>query len=193
MDNTWFEYGFASSPYMAILRGYGTTRTLELARAGWQIGIDLVEVPVQSSEDLAVLGTTVQAGRALGRHVGAGTVRTAEQVEAVVDAGAAFIVSPGLNEDVVRAAARRGIPALPGVATASEVDRALAWGLTWLKAFPAVVLGPAWITQMHGPFPTAQFVATGGISTANAEDFLRAGARGVAVGSAIEELAGQAV
>ena len=63
---------------------------------------------------------------------------------------------------------------------------ALAHGHTWLKAFPASLLTPAWLTAMAGPFPEARFVCTGGIDSRNARAFLDAGARGVAVGSALE-------
>jgi 2-dehydro-3-deoxyphosphogluconate aldolase/(4S)-4-hydroxy-2-oxoglutarate aldolase len=79
------------------------------------------------------------------------------------------------------------MPPMPGVATASEVQLALKEGLTWLKVFPASVLGTGWIKAMHGPFPQARFVTTGGMDATNAGEFLRAGARVVAVGSALEE------
>ncbi|MDN3312015.1 bifunctional 4-hydroxy-2-oxoglutarate aldolase/2-dehydro-3-deoxy-phosphogluconate aldolase [Microbacterium oryzae] len=189
IDNEWFAAGFAASPYMAILRGLGADTTLELAAQAWSAGVELVEVPVQRPEDLEALSALLERGRAEGHPVGAGTVRTPEQLDAVASAGADFVVTPGFSPAIIRAAAERGIPALPGVATASEVDAGLQLGLTWLKAFPASVLGSAWITQMHGPFPEARFVATGGMSLSNAPDFLEAGARGVAIGSAVRDLA----
>lgn len=76
---------------------------------------------------------------------------------------------------------------MPGVATASEVQLAMREGLTWLKAFPASLLGRSWFGAMHGPFPTATFVATGGMNAANAGEFLDAGVAVVAVGSALED------
>ena len=103
-----------------------------------------------------------------------------------VDAGAAFTVGPGIDEPVAWASLQAGLAHLPGVATASEIQRALALGLTWLKAFPASLLTPAWVTAMHGPFPQVAFVATGGIDSRNARDFLDAGASAVAVGAALE-------
>ncbi|HEU4598806.1 MAG TPA: bifunctional 4-hydroxy-2-oxoglutarate aldolase/2-dehydro-3-deoxy-phosphogluconate aldolase, partial [Solirubrobacterales bacterium] len=80
-----------------------------------------------------------------------------------------------------------GLLSMPGVATASEVQLAMKAGLTWLKAFPASVLGTGWLSAMRGPFPRAQFVTTGGMSAANAGEYLRAGARVVAVGTALED------
>jgi len=87
----------------------------------------------------------------------------------------------------VRASHAAGLPALPGVATATEAQHALGEGLTWLKAFPASVLGTGWFPAMRGPFPQARFVATGGMDSSNARAFLDAGARVVAVGSALED------
>ena len=107
-------------------------------------------------------------------------------MDAAVAAGAAYLVSPGLDPEIVRAAAERGIPILPGVATPSEVGQAVALGLTWLKAFPAQWLGAHWFAHIRGPFPQVKFVATGGMDAGNAGEFLAAGVTVVAVGSALE-------
>lgn len=181
-----FATMFARTPVMAILRGYGVARTVELARTAWELGIGCVEVPVQSPETVEALAATVDAAAGLDVVVGSGTVTTVERVRQSVDAGAAFTVGPGVDEPVAWASLQAGRPHLPGVATASEIQRALAIGLTWLKAFPASLLTPAWVTAMHGPFPQVSFVATGGIDSRNARDFLDAGARAVAVGAALE-------
>lgn len=185
--STWFSEQLAGRPVMAILRGFGVERTVELARTAWELGISCVEVPVQSGEDLDALRATVAAGAEQGRAVGAGTIVSPELLRTVVQAGAAFTVAPGLDEEVVRASADLGVPHLPGVATATEVHTALRWGLTWLKAFPAARLGAGWIRDMHGPFPTARFVTTGGMDAHNAEEYLDAGAEVVAVGSALAD------
>lgn len=111
-----------------------------------------------------------------------------EQLNAVKAAGASFIVTPGFDKEIVSHAIELGMAPLPGVATTTEVGQAHGLGLTWLKAFPAVNLGSTWIRQMHGPFPSVRFVATGGMNLHNAQDFIAAGARGIAIGSAVEEL-----
>lgn len=186
-DNSRFDELFATAPLMAILRGMGAERSLAVSTTAWDLGIDLVELPIQTPGDVEALRAVAEAGRARGKTVGAGTVVCAEHVRQAADAGAEFAVSPGFDLDVVRACADAGIPALPGVATPTEVQLALKHGLTWLKAFPASVLGAGWFTAMKGPFPQARFVATGGMSAANAGEFLDAGARVVAVGSALED------
>ncbi|WP_136706576.1 bifunctional 4-hydroxy-2-oxoglutarate aldolase/2-dehydro-3-deoxy-phosphogluconate aldolase [Agromyces sp. H66] len=187
LTNSQFDDLFAGRPLMAIFRGLGVARSLELARRAWDLGIDVVELPIQSDADVEALAAVVEAGRAEGRLVGAGTVVAARHVELAASAGAAFTVSPGFDADIVRASVAAGLPPLPGVATATEVQAAMTLGLTWLKAFPASLLGTAWFRVMSGPFPEARFVATGGMDAANAGGFLAAGVRTVAVGSALED------
>lgn len=187
IDNAAFDTLLAGRPLMAIFRGLGVDRSLALARQAWELGIDVVELPIQSADDVAALAAVAEAGRAEGRIVGAGTVVSPRHVEQAAAAGAAFTVSPGFDEAVVRASFDAGLPPLPGVATGSEVQSAMSLGLTWLKAFPASLLGPAWFGAMAGPFPGARFVATGGMDASNAGEFLARGVRTVAVGSALED------
>ena len=172
---------------LVILRDLPADETLRLAGRAWDLGIDVVEVPIRTPEALPALRGVVAAARERGRPVGAGTVLTADQVRAAADAGAAFTVAPGLDLAVADAATARGLPHVPGVATPSEAQQALRHGLRWLKAFPAVSLGPAWFRAVTGPLPDLRFVATGGIDAGNAADFLAAGARVVGVGSALAD------
>ncbi|MGX5697440.1 bifunctional 4-hydroxy-2-oxoglutarate aldolase/2-dehydro-3-deoxy-phosphogluconate aldolase, partial [Agromyces soli] len=187
VDNSAFDELFADRPIMALFRGLGVERSVELARRAWRLGIELVELPIQSDADVEALAAVAAEARALGRRVGAGTIIAPHQVELAAGAGADFVVSPGLDAEVVRAAAAAGLPPLPGVATASEIQAAQRLGLRWLKAFPATALGPGWFRAMRGPFPDARFVATGGVDASNASTFLEAGVRVVAVGSALED------
>jgi len=177
----------AGQPVMAILRGLAPARTVELAERAWDLGIDLVEVTVQTPDALPSLAAAVTAGERRGKLVGAGTVTSLDQIRQVIDVRARFAVAPGLDLALVRAAAERGLPYLPGVATPTDVQVAATAGLRYLKAFPASVLGPGWFRAMAGPFPDVRFVATGGIDAANAGDYLGAGAVTVGVGSALED------
>jgi len=182
-----FEQTFAGAPLMAILRSAGVERAVRVARTAWELGLDSVEVTIQSDADVDALREVARLGRERGAVVGAGTIVSPDQVQDAIDAGAGYLVSPGLDADVVRAAQAAGIPILAGVATPSEVQRAVALGLTWLKAFPAQWLGTDWFRHIRGPFPQVQFIATGGMDASNAADFLAAGVRVVAVGSALED------
>ncbi|NYE19010.1 bifunctional 4-hydroxy-2-oxoglutarate aldolase/2-dehydro-3-deoxy-phosphogluconate aldolase [Microbacterium immunditiarum] len=170
---------------MVIARGLGVDATLALAERAWDAGVALVEVPIQTAADVAALTALAERAAERGLAVGAGTVVEADQVALARDAGATFTVSPGCDDDVVTASLDAGLPTLPGVATATDVHRARRHGLRWLKAFPASVLGPEWPRALHGPFPDARFVATGGITAENALAFLEGGARAVAVGSGL--------
>jgi len=185
----WFDTAFAGAPLMAILRGMGVERSVQLSETAWDLGIDSVEVPLQTDEDERALRAVVTAARARGKIVGAGTIITPAQVALAADAGAEYLVSPGLDPVVVRAAQGAGIPILPGVATPSEVQLAVSLGLTWLKAFPATWLGSGWFKHIRGPFPQVRFVATGGLDASNVEEYLAAGVRVAAVGSALEDAA----
>jgi 2-dehydro-3-deoxyphosphogluconate aldolase/(4S)-4-hydroxy-2-oxoglutarate aldolase len=169
---------------MVILRALGPQQTVERAEAAWAAGVPLIEVTIGTPDDVPSLRAAVEAGRERGLGVVAGTVVTPEAVRVAAAAGAVFTVAPGLDPDVVAASAEVGLPHVPGVATPSEVHRAVQLGCRWLKAFPAVSLGPQWFSAIRGPFPQVRFVATGGLNPVNAGAFLDAGAAAVGLGSA---------
>ncbi|MCR5605286.1 MAG: bifunctional 4-hydroxy-2-oxoglutarate aldolase/2-dehydro-3-deoxy-phosphogluconate aldolase [Treponema sp.] len=106
--------------------------------------------------------------------VGAGTVINVEQAERAKNAGVKFIVSPGYKEDVVKYCIDNNIPVMPGVANPTEVEAALALGLTHIKLFPAEVVGGVkMIDALGGPFPQCTFMPTGGVNTQNLSEYAR--------------------
>lgn len=123
---------------------------------------------------------TAAAPQAIGRLsanadllVGAGTVLSVAQVDAAVDAGARFIVSPGFSAEVVRRAQHHGLPVYPGAVTPTEIMAALDLGLTTIKFFPAGIYGGAAALKALGaPFPQVSFIPTGGVSLGNLAEFL---------------------
>lgn len=133
-------------------------------------GLPLVEVTLRTPEALASLRAMADTP---GAVVGAGTVLTPAQVAAAVAAGARYVVSPGLSAAVVRECAGLGVPCIPGVATATEIQRALEHGLDVVKLFPAEVCGgPAMIRALSAPFSDVRFVPTGGITAASLPEYL---------------------
>jgi 2-dehydro-3-deoxyphosphogluconate aldolase/(4S)-4-hydroxy-2-oxoglutarate aldolase len=147
-------------------------------------GLTALEVPFTVLGAADAIGT-LRARLGSNVLVGAGTVRTVEQLDDAVAAGAEFLVAPGLNRSVLEAARSAGLPLVPGVYTASEVDLALSLGLTLLKLFPAIPAGPEYMAALSQPFPEARFVPTGGVGPRNAAAFIRSGAAALGMGSSI--------
>jgi len=136
-------------------------------------GLPCAEVTLRTPAALEALAAM---SRVPGMLVGAGSVVTPGQVDAAVAAGARFVVSPGLSEAVLARCRDRGVPALPGVATAGEIMRALEAGVDLVKLFPAGQLGgPAGLRALAAPFPEVRFVPTGGVGPGNLADYLGLG------------------
>jgi 2-dehydro-3-deoxyphosphogluconate aldolase/(4S)-4-hydroxy-2-oxoglutarate aldolase len=185
-SNDFFLEHLRAAPVIAVLRDVGAEEAVRMAEACWQAGVVLVEVSRSHDEAFEAVRAVCERARALGRLAGAGTVSTADDVGAAVSAGAAFAVAPGYAPAAADAARAAQLPYLPGVATPSEVQAAIGNGFRTLKLFPARDLGAGWIGALSGPFPEATFVAVGGISAANAEAFVTAGAVGVGMGSGLD-------
>ena len=134
-------------------------------------GFGCIEVTLRTS-------TALDALRALSARtdliVGAGSVRSAQQAEQAVGAGARFIVSPGYSDAVVERCRELDVAVLPGVATPTEIMRALDAGVEVVKLFPAALLGgPAGVRALAAPFPSVRFVPTGGVGRADLAEYLR--------------------
>ena len=106
-------------------------------------------------------------------HIGAGTVINGEQAKKAIDAGATFIVSPGLSTEVAQICKDADIPYFPGCATPTEIMQAISLGITTVKFFPANVYGGlSAIKALSGPFPQVSFLPTGGVDLSNIREFL---------------------
>jgi 2-dehydro-3-deoxyphosphogluconate aldolase / (4S)-4-hydroxy-2-oxoglutarate aldolase len=158
---------------------------LAVAAAGAALEAGLGAVEVTFTLPSAPQAIERLRGEHPGALVGAGTVRTLAQIEEASAAGAQFLVAPGLNPELFSAAGKRGLPLMPGVLTASEVDLGLRLGADLLKLFPAEPLGPAYLASLMQPFPEARLIPTGGVSAANAGAYLKAGAAALAIGSSL--------
>lgn len=105
--------------------------------------------------------------------IGAGTVLNAKQVDEAIEAGATFIVSPGLNPNTVKYCKEKGIPILPGVVTASEIEQAIELGLCAVKFFPAEANGGLkTLKALSAPYYKMEFMPTGGIQESNVKEYL---------------------
>ena len=120
-----------------------------------------------------------------GFLLGAGTVTDAATAHAVIDAGAAFVVSPVFKPEVVAAGHARDVAVMPGCFSPTEILAAHESGADIVKLFPASALGPGFIKDLRGPLPQVKLMPTGGVTLDNAADWIRAGAAAVGVGSAL--------
>lgn len=146
---------------------------LPLADALLEGGLPVAEITFRTAAAAQVIARI--AKERPGMVLGAGTVLTAENLGRACDAGAKFGVAPGLNPDVVAEAAHRGLPFMPGVITPSEIEQALALGLTLMKFFPAEAFGGLKVIRaLSAPYAHmgVKFMPTGGVSMANLADYL---------------------
>jgi 2-dehydro-3-deoxyphosphogluconate aldolase/(4S)-4-hydroxy-2-oxoglutarate aldolase len=158
-------------PVIPVIVLSDVAQAVQLARALVEGGVRMLEVTLRTPQALACIEAIArQVPEAV---VGAGTVRSAADAQACAMAGARFAVSPGYTHAVGQACRDAGIPLLPGVATGSEIMMAQADGLTELKFFPAMQAGGlAMLKAWNGPFGEVRFCPTGGITVANAPEFL---------------------
>ncbi len=160
----------ALAPIIPVIVVKDAAHAAPLARALVAGGLPALEVTLRTPVALEAIRAMADVE---GGTVGAGTLLTAADVKAAKAAGARFGVSPGLTETLVKACEDEGLPLLPGAVTASEVMRAMEWGYDCLKFFPAGTSGgAAAIKALGAPIPQVGFCPTGGVSLANAADYL---------------------
>jgi 2-dehydro-3-deoxyphosphogluconate aldolase / (4S)-4-hydroxy-2-oxoglutarate aldolase len=159
-----------TAPVIPVLVIEDVAHALPIARALVAGGLRVLEVTLRTAAALDVIR---EMKAVPGAIVGAGTVLNEADLRASIDAGAEFIVSPGLTEPLGKAAIASGIPFLPGTANAGDIMRGLDLGLTHFKFFPAEANGgiPA-LKSIAAPFGGVKFCPTGGITLATAPDWL---------------------
>ena len=160
-----------NAPVLPLIQAEEPGVAINVSRALASGGLKVVEVVLRTVRALDCLREV--AAQVPEVFSGAGTVLTAEQAEASIENGANFIVSPGLDEDVIRVAEERAIPVFPGIMTATELQHAHKLGLRTVKLFPASMVGGVGAVQAFASvFPTMRFIPTGGVSTANLANYL---------------------
>lgn len=165
---------------VAVLRGSDPDIVYERARAVLEGGIRAIEITLTVPGAIDVILRLAGDADAI---VGAGSVRTASDVDRCLDAGALFVVSPVCQPEVIRRAKERQALVIPGAMTPTEVSTAWDLGGDLIKIFPAALLGPKFLSDLHGPLPEIPLVPTGGITDINAIEYLKAGAALIGIGS----------
>ncbi|MBB5134020.1 2-dehydro-3-deoxyphosphogluconate aldolase/(4S)-4-hydroxy-2-oxoglutarate aldolase [Thermocatellispora tengchongensis] len=166
---------------VAIIRGRDPEASYATACALVEEGVDVLEVSLTGADALHVIG---RIAKALGGDVvlGAGTVMTEADAEAVAEAGATFTVTPALGPGALRSI-ELGLPSLIGALTPTEVWNAHTAGAAAVKIFPASLGGPGHLAALRDPFPRIPLVPVGGVRTDQVAAYLDAGAAAVGVGS----------
>lgn len=159
-----------TAPVIPVIVIEDVAHAVPLAEALVAGGLRVLEVTLRTP---AALGAITAMKQVPGAIVGAGTVTNAKELDAALEAGSEFIVSPGLTEPLGKAAIAAGVPFLPGIANAGDIMRGLDLGLDRFKFFPAMAAGalPA-LKALAAPFGHVRFCPTGGISLENAAEWL---------------------
>lgn len=169
------------------MRGIEADQCLKVADALYEGGFRLIEVTFNQKAGTS-FQTTVDAISAIARKyegemmVGAGTVVSESLAELAASAGARYIISPDVNESVIRKTAELGLVSLPGAMTPTEIMTAHNAGADFVKLFPSAELGSKYVKAVRAPISHVKMMAVGGINETNLEEFLRAGCVGAGIG-----------
>lgn len=179
-----------SCKIIAIVRGLDGEILEKTADALYEGGIRLMEITFdqtgkipdeKTASNIRTLSNTFR-GR---MHIGAGTVMSAGQVMLAADAGAEYMISPDVSEEVIRKTKELGLVSIPGALTPTEIVTAYRYGADYVKLFPAGDLGLSYVKSVKAPLAHIPMMAVGGVNTANLRDFLNAGLAGVGISSGI--------
>lgn len=174
---------------IAILRKVPMDAFADTVKALYEGGIRMMEVTFDQSGEMFE-ETTCDQIRYIKDNFpqispGAGTVMTVEQVKKAIDAGAQYIISPNVNENVIKETLKLGAVSMPGAFTPSEAANACAWGADYVKIFPVGNMGAGYVKDVSAPLSNVRFLAVGGINDKNMKSFLDAGCVGVGIGSCL--------
>jgi 2-dehydro-3-deoxyphosphogluconate aldolase/(4S)-4-hydroxy-2-oxoglutarate aldolase len=173
---------FCDVPLVGIIRRMPVGIVARLADAAVRGGLTTIEVTVDSP-DFAVSLDEIRRISGGRMNIGAGTVCTLDNLRKALDAGAAFIVTPIVAEEVIMACKSAGVPVFAGAYTPTEIYRAWSLGADMVKVFPADQLGPAFIRNVRAPLPQISLLPTGGVTLESLPAFIKAGAAGFGISS----------
>jgi 2-dehydro-3-deoxyphosphogluconate aldolase/(4S)-4-hydroxy-2-oxoglutarate aldolase len=164
---------------LAVVRAPEIPDPVALSNALAQSGIRAVELTFTTPGVLDYLTAAASSDAVLGM----GTVCTADQAKAAIDAGAQFLVTPGIRSEVAKVGSDSDVPVIMGALTPTEVLTALDLGAAAVKIFPASAFGPRYFKDLRGPFPAVALIPSGGVNAGNAAEFLAYGAVAVTAGT----------
>lgn len=170
---------------LAVVRAKAIPDAAALAAALASGGVRALELTFTTPDVVTHVRRAVETSAEHGAVVGVGTVLTGDQARAAIDAGAQFLVTPGIRPAVAEVAVAAGVPVCLGAMTPSEVAEALDLGSDVVKIFPARQVGPGFLKDLQGPYPGVKLLPSGGIDADNARSYLDAGALAVCCGTSV--------
>ncbi|NKZ11915.1 bifunctional 4-hydroxy-2-oxoglutarate aldolase/2-dehydro-3-deoxy-phosphogluconate aldolase [Mycolicibacterium septicum DSM 44393] len=174
-----------SDRVLSVVRAETIPDAADLCHALAEGGIRTVELTFTTPGVLDHLRSCAESVSEAGIMLGVGTVMTADQARAAIDAGARFLVTPGLRPEVAEVATAYSVPVFLGALTPTEVAQAVDLGSAAVKIFPAGSVGPKYLSDLHGPYPEVELLPSGGINEGNARSYLDAGALAVCAGTGV--------
>jgi len=172
---------FNKIPIIGIMRNLPVDKIIHIASLFAEEGLTNLEITLNSPGAPELISELANRFKDVV-NIGAGTVCNTVELQIALSAGATFIVTPVVNEEIIQKCVSMAIPVFPGAYTPTEIYKAYVLGAAMIKVFPASALGPTYIREITGPFPYLKLLPTGGISLENMDDFLRAGAKGLGIG-----------
>ncbi|MBS4216944.1 bifunctional 4-hydroxy-2-oxoglutarate aldolase/2-dehydro-3-deoxy-phosphogluconate aldolase [Bacillus sp. FJAT-49711] len=170
---------------IVIIRGINQKDSIPIAEALVEGGIRFIEVTMNTKGALEIIKEWRDHFKHDDVFIGAGTVLNIEMASSAIDAGAQYIVTPNLDEEVVELACREGIEIFPGVMTPTEIMKAIKAGAKAVKLFPMGELGLNYLKEIKAPLSDVKMIATGGVDVGNIQDYLKNGVIAVGIGSNI--------
>ena len=183
MSQSFKASAFEKIPVVGILRGTSVEESHFIASTYQQQGFYTLEVTMNTPMVEEIIITLSEEYPEL--CIGAGTVCSVSDLDKAIAAGARFIVTPILNDAVIRACVEANIAVFPGAYTPTEIYQAWQLGATAVKVFPATQLGPSYLKNVLAPLNSLKLIPTGGVSLDNMKSYFRAGAYGVGMGSSL--------
>jgi len=175
-----------SNPIVAILRNVQNEILIDYVQALYHGGLRSFEISFVTPNATAQI-QLLKSHLPTDALVGAGTILTPKAAEAAAICGADYLLSPATDEIVLKYCQANNIPFMPGVFSPSDVAKSLQYGFEMLKLFPAASLPGNYVKNLKGPFPSAEFVAVGGVNLNNALEYFNNGFAGVGIGSSLVE------
>lgn len=172
---------FNKAPLVGIIRNVSPDDVKRILPIYREAGLTTVEITMNTPGAADMIRYALE-NEHYGLNIGAGTVCTKDDLDAALDAGAQFIVTPVLSKKVIKSCVKKGVPVFPGAYTPTEIFQAWSWGASMVKIYPATALGSGYIKDVKAPMNQLKLLPTGGVSLENMEAFLKAGANGLGIG-----------